>query len=191
MSPQDRLAINQKVSIAEVVVSAGLDYINDGNRYRIPCPFHDGDNDPSLFIYTSNMPHSWWCFGCGRGYDAVEFLRLFYRKSLEAIAIQYLGKSGKPSITDAVDSILGFQYEDRKKRLELVFSTSMLSLSLRVRSILRRVQENHEEIARIQSILMQVDDFESCEAWLALSEFEVKDYFSQIMLRIKNVSTKQ
>jgi DNA primase len=51
-----------------------------GTRYRMVCPFHAGDRDPSLVIYPPGK--GWHCFGCGKGGDAVTFCREFFRTSV-------------------------------------------------------------------------------------------------------------
>ncbi len=40
------------------------------------CPFHSGDNTPSLKIYPDNR--GWWCFGCGAHGDVIDFVRQFF-----------------------------------------------------------------------------------------------------------------
>lgn len=40
-----------------------------GGRYAINCPFHEGDRDPSMKLYTND--NSFYCFGCGAWGDSV------------------------------------------------------------------------------------------------------------------------
>jgi hypothetical protein len=57
-----------------------------GTRYRIVCPFHAGDRDPSLVIYPPGK--GWHCFGCGRGGDAVTFcMEFFHTGVVEALLL--------------------------------------------------------------------------------------------------------
>ena len=49
--------------------------VKGGRRFRIVCPFHADDRDPSLTIYEPGR--GWHCFGCGRGGDAVAFVAEF------------------------------------------------------------------------------------------------------------------
>jgi hypothetical protein len=59
------------VGLAETLT--GQPAVKTGNgRYRLPCPFHDGDRDPSLLIYPPGKGSH--CFGCGKGGDAVAFV---------------------------------------------------------------------------------------------------------------------
>jgi DNA primase len=64
--------------------------INAGsNRLKISCPFHKGDNDPSMIIYPDN---SFFCFGCGvGGSNAITFISRLYSLSFPE-AIRYLMK---------------------------------------------------------------------------------------------------
>lgn len=43
------------------------------------CPFHSGDQDASLKIYPST--DSWYCFGCGKGGDVIDFVAKMERCS--------------------------------------------------------------------------------------------------------------
>ncbi len=49
----------------------------------IACPFHSGDNTPSLKIYD----HSFYCFGCGKGGSLINFVQemqgMRYREACE------------------------------------------------------------------------------------------------------------
>lgn len=43
-----------------------------GNNYFTNCPFHDGDNTPSLCIYPDD--NKWYCFGCGAGSSIYDWI---------------------------------------------------------------------------------------------------------------------
>lgn len=43
-----------------------------GNNYFIKCPFHQGDNTPSLCIYPES--NKWYCFGCGAGSSIYDWI---------------------------------------------------------------------------------------------------------------------
>ena len=42
-------------------------------RDKCKCPFHE-DTDASLHIYPES--NTWWCYGCRKGSDVIEFIRL-------------------------------------------------------------------------------------------------------------------
>lgn len=44
-----------------------------GQNYFIKCPFHKGDDTPSLCIYPGSQ--TWHCFGCGAGGDIYEWIK--------------------------------------------------------------------------------------------------------------------
>lgn len=48
--------------ILAAAIEAGHVVIRNGSRYKMQCPFHTGDNDPSLVLYPNSQ--SGWCFGC-------------------------------------------------------------------------------------------------------------------------------
>ena len=59
-----------------------------GNNYFIKCPFHSGDDTPSLCIYPDT--NKWYCFGCGAKssiYDwIVKYDKVPFPKAVEKVA---------------------------------------------------------------------------------------------------------
>jgi DNA primase (bacterial type) len=58
------------------VVGAVIPLETAGNEWRGCCPFHN-DGSPSLYIYKGG--HRWYCFGCGKGGDVIDFVRELHR----------------------------------------------------------------------------------------------------------------
>jgi hypothetical protein len=65
---KDVIEINEKISILEEAKKFGLKIKNNS----CVCPFHP-DTDPSLMFYPPT--NSFFCFGCRKGGDIVEFYR--------------------------------------------------------------------------------------------------------------------
>lgn len=61
--------IKSKVSTAQIADFYGF-HLNAAGF--INCPFHNGDNTPSLKIYKGNK--GWHCFGCGAGSSVIDFV---------------------------------------------------------------------------------------------------------------------
>ena len=101
-----------------------------GPNYFINCPFHTGDDTPSLCIYPETQ--SWYCFGCGEGGNifnwimlkdgvqfneaverVVEILGVEYTPHIEAPSVQFLKsyqKKETPKVKqDFQRTILGWQ----------------------------------------------------------------------------------
>ena len=70
--------IKQTVTMKKVAEFYGFSPNRAG---YICCPFH-GDNTPSLKIYSDNR--GWYCFGCNRGGDAIDFVRSLYNLDFPA-----------------------------------------------------------------------------------------------------------
>jgi len=50
---------------------------NKGGEYHSPCPGCGGDNRFHVWSEQNNGRGSWWCRGCGKGGDGIQFLREF------------------------------------------------------------------------------------------------------------------
>ena len=73
------------VGLAETLTAHSATRAGNG-RFRIACPFHGGDREPSLVIYPP--PKGWYCFGCAKGGDPVAFVAELQRCSaVEALAM--------------------------------------------------------------------------------------------------------
>jgi hypothetical protein len=70
------------------VISRVVDVKKAGKAYIALCPFHD-DKQPSLHVYPAT--NSFYCFGCQRGGDAIEFVRLRFGYGFKD-AIEYVTK---------------------------------------------------------------------------------------------------
>jgi len=72
----DTSVIKQSVSMSEVCRIYGIEINNQGFSH---CPFHGGDNTPSLKIYPDGK--GFYCFGCGAGGDVIKFVQLLFKIS--------------------------------------------------------------------------------------------------------------
>lgn len=70
-----------------------------GENYFIKCPFHKGDDTPSLCIYPET--NSWHCFGCGKGGTIYNWImakdNMGFKDSVERV-IKILGIEFKPVV---------------------------------------------------------------------------------------------
>lgn len=67
---------------------AGLEVRRAGRLYRGLCPFHE-ERSPSFTIYPNGG--GFFCFGCGAGGDAIEFLRLKHGRTFPE-AVKFLAR---------------------------------------------------------------------------------------------------
>ena len=72
--------VNETVTMKDVLDFYGISRTSAG---FIRCPFHRGDNAPSLKAYA----HSWHCFGCNSGSSIVDFVMKYenvgFREAVE------------------------------------------------------------------------------------------------------------
>lgn len=70
--------IKQAVTMKKAAEFYGF---NPNRAGYICCPFH-GEDTPSLKIYSDNR--GWYCFGCNRGGDVIDFVRSLYNLDFPA-----------------------------------------------------------------------------------------------------------
>src|SRR3990167_9188933 len=101
-----------------------------GELQAMKCPAH-GDTKESLIFYPKN--NSWWCFGCSKGSDTIEFLRYVEKRTFsEAYKIAYsLGEEA-----DLVTHVLQIQSPE----IRTGFS-NLLTLDFSVSDYMRRVYQ--------------------------------------------------
>lgn len=77
----------EKIDIVEYIGQTEELHRKGGN-YFIRCPFHKGDDTPSLCIYPDS--NKWYCFGCGAGSSIYDWIRLYdqlpFSKAVEKVA---------------------------------------------------------------------------------------------------------
>lgn len=71
--PDDEIAkLKERVSLLRLVESQGYQLKKQGKDFAIRCPFHDGDDTPSLIISPkSNLFH---CFGCDAAGSVIDWV---------------------------------------------------------------------------------------------------------------------
>lgn len=189
LTPEQRAEINQKIDIIDLLDSYGVEYRKDNHgRYRIRCPFHAGDNEPSLTVFTEEIPHSWWCFGCRKGSDPLEFFRLISGESFSKIVARFIDAGTPVSVEDQVRLILqSGRNHSSKKSLKDAVGSFHLGLSIKIRSVLKKTRGSEESLRQIHSILERVDDFVEDQSWSDMVLHEVKEYFRAVEREVKKV----
>ena len=75
--------IRERLTMRQVVEFYGFE-VNRGGF--ISCPFHSGDNSPSLKIYPGNR--GFHCFGCGAHGDVIKFVMMLFNLSFAQAVIR-------------------------------------------------------------------------------------------------------
>lgn len=77
-------AIKAAHPVVEVAGQYGIQLARSGPRFVALCPFH-AETHPSFTLFPAS--NSWWCFGCRRGGDVIDLVRLLDGVSFrEAVA---------------------------------------------------------------------------------------------------------
>jgi DNA primase len=84
----DIAAIRHAHPIAEAVAEAGVVLAGKGRRLVGRCPFHE-ETAPSFTVYVDTA--SWFCFGCRRGGDVIDFVGQLrgtsFKETAEALSL--------------------------------------------------------------------------------------------------------
>ena len=102
--------LKREIDLAHIVMGAGVDLIQRGNRHVGLCPFHT-EKTPSFFIFPDNR---FKCFGCSASGDCIDFVMKYYNLSFKE-ALKFLGIEQGP-ITPGVRK----EIERRKHQAELI-----------------------------------------------------------------------
>jgi DNA primase catalytic core len=71
--PNDELEkLKTTIDLSRLVEAKGVDLKKKGHDLVGRCPFHEGDNEPSLVVTPAK--NLWHCFGCGSGGDVVQWV---------------------------------------------------------------------------------------------------------------------
>lgn len=86
LSASDLEAIKAAHPLHEMAERYGLHLATSGARFVALCPFH-AEQHPSFTIFPNSQ--RWWCFGCQRGGDVIDLVRLLegvnFREAVEAL----------------------------------------------------------------------------------------------------------
>jgi hypothetical protein len=90
--------IKEAVNLRHMTEEAGADYGNQyGDELRSACPLHGGDNKTAFTLYlgSAGEKDSFYCWGCEKGGDALEFYKYWksignYKQAIESLA-EYAG----------------------------------------------------------------------------------------------------
>lgn len=83
-----------------------------GDEWKCCCPFHN-DRSPSLSIYSGGK--RWYCFGCGKGGDVIDFVRELHQIEFRAAAAM-LAEGDMPAV--AVTPITNAPERTKEERIE-------------------------------------------------------------------------
>ena len=72
-----------------------------GDKYFICCPFHKGDDTPSLCIYPDD--NRWYCFGCEAGSSIYDWIRLYDQVSF-GDAVKKVAELTDSNLEEVVES---------------------------------------------------------------------------------------
>ena len=90
--------VKKHIDIVKVLADE-IKIFKRGKNFVARCPFH-ADNNPSLVIYQETQ--SWYCFGCGKGGDVINFLMLYKKMSFKE-CLDYLSKKFNLNISNKIE----------------------------------------------------------------------------------------
>lgn len=140
----------------------------------IACPFHGGDDTPSLKIYDGTR--GWHCFGCGEGGDVIEFVRRLFNIDARAAVIQLnndfslgLALDGRASDPHAAAKIARERREKQRRKDALASQINALCAEHRrlhgiIISQCPPAQEWFVAVGKIEYVKYQIDVLQKQES---------------------------
>lgn len=101
--------IKEHYKMADIIQRYGL---KENRAHFIRCPFHAGDNSPSLKIY----PDSFYCFGCGKAGDIFKFVELMEDCSFKEAFLSLGGTYNRPKPSDLIRQYTMKKERERKQK---------------------------------------------------------------------------
>jgi uracil-DNA glycosylase family 4 len=101
--------IRTSISLTKEMESRGIKFASGGRgRLKCCCPFPDHkDSSPSCFVWTSNDPESFYCFGCKKSGTVIDF-------------VMYYGEDGQTQLNlkEAIEYLVK-KYDIKTERLNI------------------------------------------------------------------------
>lgn len=157
--------IKERVSLCDEVEKTGTKVIHTShNRKKCICPLH-GDSNPSLIIYIEGNDESFYCFGCQKGGDVINFVTEY--KKLEHSewyikdTINYFKKNYDIEFSEDqeqdIETILNKTIK-RRRNSRFAYSYALI-VSKKVRSFLNKTKNPKDEFLKISPYLKQIDQY--------------------------------
>ena len=116
------------------------------------CPLHEGDNDPSFFVYINKEHQSYYCFGCNSGYNVLNLLSEIDNISIRQ-AIRILGK-GISVKEDLLERDLK-RMESKKQNEDI--EDAVLKINRNCHAHLKEVNWDKEQFVFFEKIFEKID----------------------------------
>jgi len=136
--------ITENVKLVDIIEGYGFrPHKESEGRYTMVCPFHNEDT-ASLKIYKNDDgKQSFFCFGCGAGYSAIDFIKMHEDIGFMDVINRYRSKVTTGSGENIYQKLLNHQNSDN-----FDLPSYMLSSKFRLGIILReklKLNPNKEE----------------------------------------------
>ena len=93
-------AMAEKIDIVEYI-GRTEELHRKGTKYFVNCPFHSGDDTPSLCVFPDT--NKWYCFGCGAGSSIYDWI-VKYNKVPFSEAVATVAELTNSSLDEVVES---------------------------------------------------------------------------------------
>ncbi len=143
--------INANVKLLDVIDGYGLKVDKESDsRSTMMCPFHD-ENTASLKIFDNK---TFFCYGCGAGYDVLEFIKMYERISFMDVINRY-----KQNVSTTGETIYQ-KVLNQSKGHEFDLAAYMMSSKFRLGLILREYLKEHpDKVEFVDSCFFEMDSF--------------------------------
>ncbi|EZP79510.1 DNA primase [Novosphingobium resinovorum] len=130
----DTDALRRNHSVVDQAKAAGIKLERAGDELKACCPFHN-DRSPSMTIYRGGS--RWYCFGCGKGGDVVDFLRELHKVDFKTAAAM-LAERNAPAVALApIDHTPSKAKEERIEDARAIWRNAVPALGTPAETYLR------------------------------------------------------
>jgi len=126
------------------------------NRYQFHCPVHEGDHDPSFFVFDDGDHQTCKCFGCDFGGDLLNLVSQVEGISIGA-AIRNLAKGLDISEERILTEIADYVMQKDEDGAQFSLEELALGLSMRLRMYLEAVEFDPVEAELVDQAFRKID----------------------------------
>ena len=120
------------------------------------CPLHEGDSDPSFFVYLNSDYQSYCCFGCHSGVNIIHLVKEMDNLTIKQ-AIKKLIKGMDIDQEDILECIIKDLYNSQLGEDNKVIEELLLKINVRCYKHLKKINFDQQEFSLFEKFFEKID----------------------------------